>query len=147
MKIVLGFDDSPHAQSALQWICRQHWPDGTRVVVVSAVRAPLTVYAEVYAPALPYPNDVVDDMTKHHHELADRACAEGRQAGLATEPRVLQGDPREVLIDVARAEGADLVVVGSHGRTGLAKLVLGSVAAHVVAHAPCSVMVVKRPKA
>ncbi len=146
MKIVLGFDDSPHAQSALQWICRQRWPEGTRVVVVSAVRAPLTVYAEVYAPALPYPNDVVDDMTKHHHELADRACAEARQAGLATEPRVLQGDPREVLVDVARSEGAELVVVGSHGRTGLAKLVLGSVAAHVVAHAPCSVMVVKRPK-
>jgi nucleotide-binding universal stress UspA family protein len=39
--------------------------------------------------------------------------------------------------------GADLVVVGSHGRTGLAKLVLGSVASHVVTHAPCSVLVVK----
>jgi len=36
-------------------------------------------------------------------------------------------------------------VMGSHGRTGLAKLVLGSVAAHVVAHAPCTVVVVKRP--
>jgi nucleotide-binding universal stress UspA family protein len=145
MKIVLGFDDSPHAQSALQWICQQRWPEATRVVVVSAVRAPLAVYAEVYAPAMPYPADVVEDMTRHSHELAEGAQTSLRDAGLAAESRVLQGDPREVLVDVARAESADLVVVGSHGRTGLAKLVLGSVAAHVVGHAPCSVMVVKRP--
>ncbi len=145
MKIVLGFDDSPHAQSALQWICRQRWPERTRVLVVSAVRAPLAVYAEVYAPAVPFPADVADDLNRHHHELATRAQDDLRNAGLETDARVLQGDPREVIVDVARAEGADLVVVGSHGRTGLAKLVLGSVAAHVVGHAPCSVMVIKRP--
>lgn len=145
MKIVLGFDDSPHAQSALRWICRQKWPEHTRVLVVSAVRAPLSVYAEVYAPAMPYPTEVVDDLVKHHKELAGAAEGDLRLAGLDTESRVLQGDPREVLVDVARAEGADLVVVGSHGRTGFARLVLGSVAAHVVGHAPCSVMVIKRP--
>ena len=42
--------------------------------------------------------------------------------------------------------GADLVVVGSHGRTGLGKLLMGSVASHVVSHAPCTVMVVKAKK-
>ena len=55
----------------------------------------------------------------------------------------MRGDPRDVLVDTARNLHADLLVVGSHGRTGLAKLVLGSVAAHVVTHAPCSVLVVK----
>jgi nucleotide-binding universal stress UspA family protein len=145
MKIVLGFDDSPHAQSALQWICQQRWPERTSVVVVSAVRAPLAVYAEVYVPAVPYPSEVSEDLNRHHQELAARAQAELHTAGLEADTRVLQGDPRELLVEVARAEGADLVVVGSHGRTGLAKLVLGSVAAHVVGHAPCSVMVVKRP--
>jgi nucleotide-binding universal stress UspA family protein len=39
---------------------------------------------------------------------------------------------------------ADLVVLGSHGRTGIPKLVLGSVASHVVSHAPCDVLVIKR---
>jgi nucleotide-binding universal stress UspA family protein len=56
---------------------------------------------------------------------------------------VLQGDPREMLIEEARSERADLVVVGSHGRTGLDRLLMGSVASHVVTHAPCSVLVVK----
>ena len=143
MKIVLGFDDSPHAQSALRWVCEQRWPKETRVVVVSAVRAPVSAYAEVYAPAVPFPTELVEELTRHHQELTMRAEGELRDSGLPTSAKVLHGDPREVLVDVARAEGADLVVVGSHGRTGLAKLVLGSVASHVVAHAPCSVLVVK----
>jgi nucleotide-binding universal stress UspA family protein len=145
MKIVLGFDDSPHAQAALRWVCGQAWPSGLRVLVVSAVRAPVTAYAEVYAPAVAYPLDVTQDLARHHEELAERARAELAAAGLAAESRVVTGDPREVLVDVARSEGADLVVMGSHGRTGFAKLVLGSVAAHVVGHAPCNVMVIKRP--
>ena len=144
MKIVLGFDDSPHAQAALEWIRRQSWPAATRIVVVSAVRALVTAYAEVYAPAVPYPTELVEELTRHHEELTMKAEGELRDAGFATTARVLQGDPREVLVDVARAEGADLLVVGSHGRTGLAKLVLGSVASHVVAHAPCTVTVVKQ---
>jgi len=63
---------------------------------------------------------------------------------------VLAGDPRQTLLDVAQSERADLIVVGSHGRSGLAKMMLGSVSSHVVTHAPCSVLVVKqtgRPKA
>ena len=59
---------------------------------------------------------------------------------------MLVGDPREALIEMARREGADLIVVGSHGRSGLTKLLMGSVASHVVTHAPCDVLVV-RPRA
>jgi nucleotide-binding universal stress UspA family protein len=65
-------------------------------------------------------------------------------AGLSTQAMVLDGDPREALVEAAKSERADLLVVGSHGRTGLAKLLMGSVASHVVAHAPCTVTVVKR---
>ncbi len=144
MKIVLGFDDSPHAQAALCWIRQQNWPTATKVIVVSAVRAPVTAYAEVYAPAVPYPAELVEELTRHHEELTMRAERELHESGLETVAKVLQGDAREVLVDVARAEGAELIVVGSHGRTGLAKLVLGSVASYVVSHADCNVVVVKK---
>jgi nucleotide-binding universal stress UspA family protein len=50
-----------------------------------------------------------------------------------------------VLEETVAVEHADLLVVGSHGRTGIKKLLLGSVASHVVAHAPCPVLVVKMP--
>ena len=144
MRIVLGFDDSPHALAALQWII-QHQPAAkAHVTVVSAVRTPVTAYAEVYAPAVPYPTELIEEVTRHHEELCMRAEDQLRKAGFKTTVKVLPGDPREALVETARTEGAELLVVGSHGRTGLPKLVLGSVASHVVAHAPCDVLVVKR---
>jgi nucleotide-binding universal stress UspA family protein len=87
------------------------------------------------------------DRLRIHEEIATRAAGALRAAGLAAEPRVLHGDPREVIVDCARAEGVGLVVMGSHGRTGLARLLLGSVAAYVVSHAPCDVLVVRLPHA
>ena len=143
MKIVVGVDESPHARAALKWIRGMTWPAGTRVIVVSAVRPMVMAYAEVYAPATASLQQADEDQLHFQQELTARAEQELRAGGLRTEARVLHGDPREVLVDTARAEGAQLLVVGSHGRSGLAKLLLGSVASHVVTHAPCNVMVVK----
>ena len=144
MRIVLGFDDSPHAVAALKWIVRNEKPAEAQVTIVSAVRTPVTAYAEVYAPAVPYPTELIEEVTRHHEELCKRAQDELHRAGFSTSVKVLPGDPREALVETARTEKADLLIVGSHGRTGLPKLVLGSVASHVVAHASCDVLVVKK---
>lgn len=145
MRIVLGLDDSPHARAALAWVCRAKWPEGTRVEVVSVLTPPHVMYAEGFAAPVAYPSQLVEELTRHHEELGRRAEAELKEAGLASSSKVIQGDAREVLTEVARSSSADLIVVGSHGRSGLAKLLLGSVATHVVTHAPCDVLVVKRP--
>jgi nucleotide-binding universal stress UspA family protein len=88
----------------------------------------------------------LDELTRYCQEVVSRAEELLRASGLTVESRVLQGDPRETLVEEAREQHADLIVVGSHGRTGLERLVMGSVASHVVTHAPCSVLVV-RPEA
>ena len=64
-------------------------------------------------------------------------------AGLNVETAVREGDPRSVIVDQAEEWSADLIVMGSQGYTGLKRLLLGSVAQHVVSHAPCSVEVVR----
>ena len=66
-----------------------------------------------------------------------------RAAGHDVETAVREGDPRSVIVDQAEEWSADLIVMGSHGYTGLKRLLLGSVAQHVVSHAPCSVEVVR----
>ena len=58
----------------------------------------------------------------------------------------LQGDPATRIISYAAEAGSDLIVMGTHGRTGLERLLLGSVAEKVMRDAPCSVLVVKLPK-
>jgi nucleotide-binding universal stress UspA family protein len=143
MKILVGVDDSPHAQLAVETLCTMGWPKGTRVIVASVVRPMVGAYAETYVPAIPYVEQVTAEMRKFHQETAATAEQKLRSAGFDTEAKVLEGDPRIALGELARAENADLLVLGSHGRSGIAKLVLGSVAAHLVTHAPCSVLVVK----
>lgn len=58
----------------------------------------------------------------------------------------LQGDPAAEIVGYAREARFDLIVMGTHGRTGLDRIVLGSVAERVLRDAPCSVLVVKLPK-
>ncbi len=147
MKILIGVDDSPYSKAALDFVKKTPWPAGSKVLVLSVVRPVVGVYAEVYAPQPDYLGRVMDEQVKFHQELASKAEQSLGGSGLMSEARVLEGDPRMALVDTAREERVDLVVVGSHGRTGISKLVLGSVASHVVTHAPCSVLVVKQAAA
>jgi len=72
-------------------------------------------------------------------KLTDKARTSGiRAAGL-----ILEGDPAQQIVRTAKSKRADLIVVGTHGRTGLNKLFLGSVAQRVVATAPCPVVIVR----
>ena len=89
---------------------------------------------------------LTEQQEKYYRDLADRAAAELRSAGLDVEARMVPSDPRSAILEWASKDRADLIVVGSHGRSGLAKLLLGSVAAHVVTNAACSVLVVKKPR-
>ena len=59
---------------------------------------------------------------------------------------LLEGDPAKEIIHYAMEEGIDLIVMGTHGRTGLERLLMGSVAENVVRGAPCSVLVAKMAK-
>src|SRR5438309_3841535 len=59
---------------------------------------------------------------------------------------LLEGDPAAEIVDYARESGIDLIVLGTHGRTGLERLLMGSVAEKVMREAACSVLVVKLPK-
>ena len=143
MKILIGVDDSPHSAAALEFVKKMTWPSGTEVCVVSAVRPAVALYTEVYVPASEQVERILEDQRKLHEELVSRAEMALRDRGFKTCARVLVGDAREAIIEMAKSEHADLIVVGSHGRSGLTKLLMGSVASHVVTHAPCDVLVVR----
>ena len=144
MKVLIGVDDSAHAETTLAFVRAMSWPANTEFVVASAVPPPFVPYSESYAPVAVDVGVWLKDLTQLHECLATRGARRLADAGLHTQARVLEGDPREALLEETKKENADLVVVGSHGRTGLEKLLMGSVATHVVTHAPCSVLVVKR---
>lgn len=146
MKILIGVDGSAHAKAALEFVKSMPWSPDTRFVVLSVARPQVVGYTLVDAGVMSWMRAAEQDALEQAQELTARVARELHEAGLSVEPRVARGDPREALVDEVRNLGADLLVVGSHGRTGLDKLLLGSVASHLVGHAPCSVLVVKLEK-
>jgi nucleotide-binding universal stress UspA family protein len=143
MKILIGLDASNHSERALDFVTRMRWPAGSRVIVLSVLQPVASTVAGAYEPTV-IPQENLEGMRQQLEELVARAEGKMREAGFATEGRVLAGDPRQSLIEVAQRERADLIVVGSHGRSGIAKMMLGSVSSHIVTHAHCSVLVVKQ---
>ena len=144
MKIILALDHSDCSSEALRWVRRVEWPAGSRVIVVSAVGAALLPISDAFAPEAEVTTEIHDQQVKASRALVQKAVRSLREIGMPAEWTVANGDARDQIVELARHERADLIVVGSHGRTGLTKLMLGSVSSHIVTHAPCTVVVVKQ---
>jgi nucleotide-binding universal stress UspA family protein len=122
------------------------------VSMAKAERARLLL-VHVLAPAVPIAGEgyispkVYDDLEasaraygqKHLSALAAKA----RKAGVKAVTLLFDGVVHAQIVRAAKSKKADLIVIGTHGRTGLAKFFLGSVAARVVAEAPCPVLTVR----
>jgi nucleotide-binding universal stress UspA family protein len=84
------------------------------------------------------------DQVRRDRELAAAGLvARGRRAGVPVRFLVWEGQPGEAIVEAAGAEGADIIVVGTRGRGGLGRMLLGSVSEYVVRHAPVPVLVVR----
>jgi nucleotide-binding universal stress UspA family protein len=140
MKVLLGVDDSTFSEAAVVSVARRPWPADTAIKVVSAVE-------ESFFTARDEPS-----LAQNPYDLARRALERALATLRAQLPHVtvtseiITGSPKQVLVDEAEAWGADLIVVGSHGRRGLTRFLLGSVSQAVALHAPCSVEIVRTPQ-
>lgn len=88
-------------------------------------------------------DEAAEPSRRQHEELTQDMTRRLEEAGLQAVPQRRDGDPAEQIVKAADAWGADLVIVGTHGRTGLRRLLMGSVARNVLHHAHCSVLVVR----
>lgn len=141
MKILLAVDGSPNSHIAASEVASRPWPDGSVIRVFSAVQPytpPMTEVVLANVTLEDVTRQLLADANKLTHDIAKTLTA------VPTETSVREGDPRSAIADEATDWQADLIVVGSHGRTGMKRWLLGSVASAVVAHAPCSVEVVRK---
>lgn len=131
MRVLLATDGSPSAAAACRLAAGLHWPSGSVIDVVGVCDA----HDEGLCPALEEVSAAVGEAV---FELTD--------AGLIARRLVLTGRPATLIVDVASDFRAELVIVGSRGLGPLASMLLGSVSAEVVDHAPCPVLVVRDPE-
>lgn len=139
-RIVVGTDFSPLAEQALSRAIMVAAP-GAVIEVVHAWHVPVDLSPEgSMAMALA---DLRDDLVADVARTGAELLARWRDRGVKLDFTAIEGPSRVTLCERAEAVSADLVVVGSHGRRGLRRMILGSVAEATVRHAPCSVMVAR----
>jgi nucleotide-binding universal stress UspA family protein len=145
-RAVFATDDSPSAQAAEGILAR--WPIFAglplRVVSVAEVVHPWTtgIAPTMYGQVLDAYAAELSDSKAQHQRIATDAAARLREVGRAVDFEVRDGDAAGEIIAVAEQRGADLIVLGSRGRTGLSRLLLGSVARNVLSGSPASVLIV-----
>ena len=148
MKILLAVDDSKFSEAATQAVLRQARPQDTEVQVLS-VTEPSSLRTDIandgYYAAI---DASFEEATKQSQALVARTAELLRSKGFKVISSASPGwaDPKSKIIDVAAEWDADLIVLGSHGRSGLDRFLMGSVSEAVVRHAPCSVEVVRIPR-
>jgi universal stress protein A len=133
--ILVPTDFSPCAERALDYACALAVKLGARVHVVNAIDAAFPELSVSFT-------DVIASLRQHNTAALDKLLAPRRARVVLGETRVVDGDPRDVILGMAGTVDADLIVIGTHGRRGLSRLILGSVAEDIVRRAPCPVLAV-----
>jgi len=139
--ILVPVDFSPCAEYALDYACELAAKLGARVHVVNAVADTLPELAAAIT------DQMVAALHRNHAAMLAELVEPRRAVASFGEISVVEDTARDAIVNAARALHADLVVMGSHGRRGLSRVLIGSVAEDVVRRAPCPVLVVRRPAA
>ena len=145
--VALADDGSSSARSAESVVAT--WPlfadREISVVAVAEVGVPVAAgfTPGLYGQVLESYTRSVDEARQEVAEASQSVANRLSDAGLRATPVVLEGDPASEIVRYATERRAGTIVMGTRGRTGLARLVLGSVARNVLVHAPCSVLIVR----
>jgi nucleotide-binding universal stress UspA family protein len=147
MKILLATDGSDYSKVAVDAVADRPWPAGSELKIISVMEAPYVPTTDVWVLPDNYYNDL-EEAAKAQAQAAVKDAAEeirsSKTAELETITEVKSGAARNVILDEAERWGADLIILGSHGYSGLQRFLLGSVSHAVATHAHCSVEIVRR---
>jgi nucleotide-binding universal stress UspA family protein len=145
MKVLLAIDGSRHSHAAVAEVAKRPWPIGTSVEILTVIHSPSPTAIDSAFVMAAVHVDLIEQQRQDALHVVTSASGQIRQrtADLHVTTKILEGAPKDVIVDEAKEWGADLIVMGSHGYGRIRRMMLGSVAGAVVANAPCSVQVVR----
>jgi len=146
-RILVPLDGSPLAESALTVAARiAHTSDGT-IVLLRVIGVSTTYTPYVYGSDMAQSPELAQDLMDMEQENAEKYLAEIARldilAGIQVESTVIPGSAGIAIIDTAKEEKVDLIVMSSHGETGFKRLALGSVGQYVSRHSPVPVLILQ----
>ncbi len=138
-KVLVATDGSSFAEAAVNYAATWNWPANTEFRVVNVIE-PLS---SLGPPTTHY--KMASDLLNASQDLVTTAASKLRDKKWKASHHVRGGFAADEIISEAKEWGADLIIIGTHGRRGISRFLLGSVAENVTVHAPCSVTLVKHP--
>ena len=141
--VLVPLDFSATADQALAYAIAFTIPLQARLTLLDVLHIPPLTLEEG---AIAMSGTYLEDLETEAHHLLQASLAQVQRAGLQGDCLLVQGTPTQAIVDTAGAQGVDLIIMGTHGRTGLSHVLLGSVAEHVVRAAPCPVLVTRETR-
>ncbi len=136
--ILVGFDDSVSSKAALTEAANWTKKHGGKIILVHAVYFDQEEFG------------IAPDQLEKRLKVGEKVCVETKEMlasefGVDVHSLLCEGDPPEVILEVAAGKKADLIVLGTYGRRGINRLLMGSVTSQVIVNSPVDVLVVKKP--
>ena len=141
-RILVPLDFSEHAGAILDWATHLAEEHGSRILLLHVYHLPVE-FQQLEGAYLPA--DFWSNVKHEAEQQLGRFAEQVRARGIEVDAYVREGYPATVIVEEAAGLDADLIVIGTHGHTGLKHLLLGSIAERVVQKAPCPVLTVKSP--
>lgn len=144
MKVLIAVDESDYAKAMAEFVVNHQWVEDTEFTIISVVE-PLKV-GNIMA-VLPGP--ILDEMMQQRQENAQVVVEDTLRDIAKVVSRenvrkiIVEGSPTEEIMKAVTIGKTDMLLIGSHGRHGIDRIILGSVSLFLVSHAPCSVVVIK----
>jgi nucleotide-binding universal stress UspA family protein len=145
MKILIAMDGSDFSQAALQSVIARPWPPNSQIKVLNVVEPPSLLMGREMGGYDPEFEMVWKALREQAKDIVEKAAEKLRAAKFTVSTELVEGDPKSQIIDIANQWHADMIVLGSHGRRGIDRFLMGSVSQAVVRHAHCSVEIIRTP--
>lgn len=136
--MIVGFDDSLSSKAAVVEASNLAKKHGSKVILVHAVYFDTEEFG------------IAPEQHEKRLRIGEKACVQSKdmvaaEFGVDVQSLLCEGDPPDVILDVANGKKADLIVLGTYGRRGLNRMLMGSVTSRVITDAPSDVLIVKKP--
>lgn len=145
MNVLIAIDESPYSKAALNAVLERPWVASAKFKVITVVEPFHPEYAGWQTNYVPLAMEAQKAISNNSNSLIDdaKSALSNNFGADNVEGEVLEGYIKERILEVSREWPADLIVVGSHGRRGFTKFLLGSVSEAIASHANCSVEIVR----
>ncbi len=139
--VLIPYDGSEQADRAVAHAI-ERFAD-SKLVMLTVINPAESVYATGEGAVSPFPENWYESAEEQAKEMVARAIEQAEEAGVDASSDVVVGRPGRAIVDYAQEHDMDHIVMGSHGRSGVSRILLGSVAETVIRRSPVPVTVIR----